>query len=64
MMGMGMAVRVGMSSMGLLVLVGFVAVVAINDMGGYIMMQKPRKDLDAYYTCHETCNKYISCRPR
>lgn len=36
--GRGSAVRVGMSSMGLLVLIGFVGVVAINHMGGNVMM--------------------------
>lgn len=60
----GMAVRVGMSSMGLLVLIRFVGVVAINHMGGNIMMQKPREDLDAYDTCEETSDEYISCCPR
>lgn len=62
--GVRMVIRVGMSSMGLLVLISFVGVVAINHMGGNIMMEKPREDLDAYDTCEETCNKDISCRPR
>lgn len=60
----GMAVRVGMSSMGLLVLISFVGVVAINHMRGNIMMQKPREDLDAYDACQETSDEYISCCPR
>lgn len=62
--GVRTVVRVGVSSMGLLVLIRFMGVVAINHMGGNIMMQKPREDLDAYDACQETSDEYISCCPR